>query len=70
VEAAVRRILGPDVDVRNGGVGLTPGWDSLGQIQIVLAVEEEFGIRLPAESLTATGRFDQLSRVVAEQVGE
>ncbi|MGW2842957.1 SDR family NAD(P)-dependent oxidoreductase [Streptomyces sp. NPDC001493] len=70
VEAAVRRVLGPDVDVRGGGVGLTPGWDSLGQIQVVLAVEEEFGISLPAESLTATGRFDQLCRVVAEQVGE
>nr|WP_168512151.1 acyl carrier protein [Streptomyces sp. S1D4-11]QIY98888.1 acyl carrier protein [Streptomyces sp. S1D4-11] len=33
--------------MRNGGVRLTPGWDSLGQIQIVLAVEEEFGAPLP-----------------------
>ncbi|MYT33695.1 MULTISPECIES: SDR family NAD(P)-dependent oxidoreductase [unclassified Streptomyces] len=69
VEAAVRSVLGAGADVREGGVGLTPGWDSLGQIQIVLAVEAEFGIRLPAASLTGTGRFDQLCRVVAEQVG-
>lgn len=47
VEAAVRRVLGSQADVRNGGVRLTPGWDSLGQIQIVLAVEEEFGAPLP-----------------------
>lgn len=69
VEAAVRRILGPEVDVRNGGVGLTAGWDSLAQIQIVLAVEEEFGVRLPSTSLAGTGRFEQLCRMVADQAG-
>ncbi|MFF5703660.1 SDR family NAD(P)-dependent oxidoreductase [Streptomyces sp. NPDC012794] len=69
VEAAVRGVLGPGVDVRGGGVGLTPGWDSLGQLQIVLAVEAEFGIRLPASALTGAGRFDRLVRVVAEQAG-
>ena len=67
VEAAVRRVLGPGADVRGGGVGLTAGWDSLRQIQIVLAVEEEFGVRLPAAALTGTGRFEQLCRAVAER---
>ncbi|MFD8145683.1 SDR family NAD(P)-dependent oxidoreductase [Streptomyces sp. NPDC059708] len=69
VEAAVRGVLGPAADVRGGGVGLTPGWDSLGQLQIVLAVEAEFGIRLPATSLTAAGRFDRLCRLVEERAG-
>ncbi|MFD3873088.1 SDR family NAD(P)-dependent oxidoreductase [Streptomyces sp. NPDC058623] len=69
VEAAVRGVLGTTADVRGGGVGLTAGWDSLRQIQIVLAVEAEFGIRLPAASLTSAGRFDRLCRAVAERTG-
>ncbi|MFF4320695.1 SDR family NAD(P)-dependent oxidoreductase [Streptomyces sp. NPDC001568] len=69
VEAAVRGVLGPTADVRGGGVGLTAGWDSLRQIQIVLAVEAEFGIRLPAASLTSAGRFDRLCRAVADRTG-
>ena len=29
-------------EIRNGGMGLTPGWDSLAQIQIMLEVEGLF----------------------------
>ncbi|MFF2198861.1 acyl carrier protein, partial [Streptomyces sp. NPDC058157] len=65
----VRTVLGPAADVRGGGVGLTPGWDSLAQLQIVLAVEAEFGVRLPAASLTGAGRFEQLCRVVEQRAG-
>ena len=28
--------------IRNGGMGLTPGWDSLAQIQVMLEVEQHF----------------------------
>lgn len=69
VEAAARTVLGPAADVRGGGVGLTPGWDSLAQLQIVLAVEAEFGVRLPAASLTGAGRFEQLCRIVEQRAG-
>ncbi len=31
--------------IRNGGMGLTPGWDSLAQIQIMLGVEQHFKIK-------------------------
>ncbi|SDI16840.1 Short-chain dehydrogenase [Actinokineospora alba] len=68
--AVVRGVLGlpSDADVRGGGVGLTAGWDSLRQIQIVLAVEAEFGIRLPAAELASAGRFDRLCAIVEELV--
>jgi len=69
IAAVVRRVLGADVDPTGGGVGITPGWDSLRQIQIVLAVEAEFDIRLSSASLASTGRFDQLCRTVIEQAG-
>jgi acyl carrier protein len=66
--AVVCRVLDlpADTDVQAGGVGLTSGWDSLRQIQIVLAVEETFGIGLPAEALGSAGRFDQLAALVEE----
>ena len=30
-----------DEDITEGGMGITPGWDSLAQIQIMLEVEKE-----------------------------
>ncbi|WP_330456118.1 hypothetical protein OIB37_04080 [Streptomyces sp. NBC_00820] len=66
----MRSVLGPGVNVCDGGAGLTPGeGDSLGQIQTVLAVEEESGARLPTTSLMSPGRFERLCRVVAERAG-
>ena len=32
-----------DKSLRSGGLGITPGWDSLAQIQILLEVESHFG---------------------------
>ena len=31
--------------IRDGGLGLTPGWDSLAQIQILLEVEKQFKLK-------------------------
>jgi NADP-dependent 3-hydroxy acid dehydrogenase YdfG/acyl dehydratase/acyl carrier protein len=71
VAAVVRRVLrlAPDADVRSGGVGVTPGWDSLRHIQIVLAVEAEFGVRLPSAGLGGTGGFAALCRLVEQAAG-
>jgi NADP-dependent 3-hydroxy acid dehydrogenase YdfG/acyl dehydratase/acyl carrier protein len=71
VAAVVRRVLGlpPGADVGSGGVGVTPGWDSLRHIRIVLGVEAEFGVRLPSAALSGSGGFDALCRLVEQQVG-
>ena len=40
--------LPADADLSDGGVGNTPGWDSLRHIELVLHLEELFGIRYGA----------------------
>ncbi|HET9794892.1 MAG TPA: acyl carrier protein [Thermoanaerobaculia bacterium] len=51
VAAAVFRLPleGVAADLREGE---TPGWDSVGQLMLMLAVEEEFGVTFPVEDLT------------------
>ena len=34
----------------DASIGDTPGWDSLGHANLMLALEEEFGVELPAEA--------------------
>jgi len=47
-------------DLADGGLGVTPGWDSLRQIDIVLSLEEALGIRFSSEELSGLTRFSDL----------
>ena len=42
------------------------GWDSLAHLQLILAVEQEFSVRLPTERLHAVESIDQLAGLVKE----
>jgi acyl carrier protein len=42
--------------------GDLPGWDSVGHITLILSIEEEFGIRFPADeilNLTSAARIQE-----------
>ena len=64
VKLIAARMLASDTSRINddSGIGLTPGWDSLKQIEILLAVEHEFDIRfvsLDFSKLTTVGRISE-----------
>jgi acyl carrier protein len=36
-----------DPTVEQAAVGRTPEWDSMGQLSLLTAIEQEFGVRIP-----------------------
>jgi len=59
---AIRAVLrlSPTQSLAGGGLGLTPGWDSLKHIEIILAVEARTGLHFSSHEIAATHRFDEL----------
>ena len=49
-----------DEDITEGGMGITPGWDSLAQIQIMLEVEKEFEIKFTSDEFESLKTFEDL----------
>lgn len=70
-ERSIRGVLGlpTGASLSGGGLGLTEGWDSLRQIQIIVALESEFGVRLRSADLAEARRFEELCDVVAARLG-
>jgi NAD(P)-dependent dehydrogenase (short-subunit alcohol dehydrogenase family) len=72
VTDVLRRILHlpPGAELSGGGLGATPGWDSLRQIEIILALESEFGIRFTSTELTELTRVDTLLDACQRKISE
>lgn len=64
LEGVLIRTLGiPSLGHReSAGIGVTPGWDSLRQIEIVLATEQEFAIRFRSDEIGELQSFEALCR--------
>jgi acyl carrier protein len=45
------------------------GWDSLRQLELMLALETEFGVRVPAEALLELVTLEKINDFLCEQVG-
>ena len=60
--------LEPTVALNGGGLGMTHGWDSMKQIEIVLAAERAFGVRFQTAEISALKRFDDLAACIAAKV--
>ena len=60
VEAAT---LGDDASMDN-----VPGWDSLRQMNLVLALEESFGVSIPDEDAANATSFQLIVLVLQEQL--
>jgi acyl carrier protein len=43
-----------------------PGWDSLRQIELMLALELEYGVRIPADAMVELQSVDAIERFLAE----
>jgi acyl carrier protein len=57
-----RATLGPA-----SAAGRTPGWDSLGHLDLVLALEEEFGIRLKTREILRITTLADAVEIVASR---
>jgi acyl carrier protein len=57
-------VLKPELTAKD-----VPGWDSFKQIEIVMASEEKFGIRLTTRELDSLQNVGDLVRVVVAKAG-
>lgn len=55
--------LGADQNLSGGGLGITQGWDSLRHIELLLHLEDRFGISFSTQDMVATTRFDDLQEL-------
>ena len=46
------------------GVGCCEGWDSLGHFNLLMSIEEEFGIRFSVEEISESKSMDQIATVL------
>ena len=52
VRAVLGEVLGPSAtDLENPSRDTVPEWDSLAQVEVLFALEEEFDVRFPADKL-------------------
>jgi len=70
IAQAVRAVLRVPAtqNLAGGGLGLTPGWDSLKHIEIILAVEARTGLHFSSHEIAATHRFDELVALCARKM--
>lgn len=47
-----------------------PGWDSFKQIEIILTVERQFGIKLPSREIDRLHCVGDLANIIAERATE
>jgi NADP-dependent 3-hydroxy acid dehydrogenase YdfG len=61
--------LGPDVPLAGAALGVTPAWDSLRHIELLMLVEEALGTRFTADEIDAAHRYEDLARLIANTQG-
>lgn len=68
--ALLQRVLKLDssAGLLQGGLGVTAGWDSLKQIEIILEVEKEFGVRFQTGELGGVRRVPELLARITERM--
>lgn len=66
LDDAVRRFfrLAGDASLAEAGLGVTPGWDSLGHLELLLHLESTLDLSFTSGELNRTTRFADLQRLV------
>ena len=54
-------------DLHGGGLDLTPGWDSLKHIELILAIEAKLGLHFKSSEIEASHRYDDLVALCAQK---
>jgi acyl carrier protein len=58
--------LGPEADLGTISYNAHPNWDSVGQMALIIAIEDEFGLELDTESAQAIDSFGATVKVLRE----
>jgi acyl carrier protein len=61
--------LPAQMDLNTVAYGATDGWDSVGHMQLVLAIEEAFGITLDADDVVAMNTYAAVRRILRDRHG-
>ena len=71
LKGLIKKILRvPDAEAfSSGGLGITPGWDSLSQIEIIITVESEFGVSFSSAEISEVTQYSLLEKVVLRKLG-
>ncbi len=62
--------LSPDTVGDDAAMLTVPGWDSLGHLELMLALEMEFGVRIAMEDMAALASRAEIERYLAERQAE
>ena len=54
-----------DVDLSNGGLGITPGWDSLRHIEIILDLENQFNCKFSSQDIDKFTTVRQIVQTIS-----
>lgn len=70
IKEVMSTVLGVDASAIDDGASMDtiPNWDSLRQMNLVLALEEAFGVSFPDEDAANATSFKLLSLVLQEQL--
>ncbi|MEQ4305828.1 acyl carrier protein [Plantactinospora sp. B6F1] len=58
--------IDPDFDVGEVGLYQIPGWDSMGHMSLMVAIEEEFGVEFSADHTIELNNFETAVRILRE----
>lgn len=69
LDAAVRRALGmaDDIELDGTAYGHTDGWDSVGHMELVVGIEQAFGITIDADDVLEMSDFAAVRRVLQQR---
>jgi len=60
--------LPPQANIEYAGLDITPGWDSLRHIELMLYIEENLGIYLKSGDIESTTTFQNLSGLISSRI--
>ncbi len=61
--------LADGVDFESLHYSKSRGWDSIAHMQLVAAIEAEFGIRMETSDILAMSSFDKAQEILAKHAG-
>ena len=70
LEPIFREILDPDLTLTDDlDAFQVPSWDSLNHITLIVAIESEFGVEIPANELASLRTVGDIARSVESKIG-
>ena len=68
----VRKLLRlpANADLSAAALGITPGWDSLKQIELLVSLESALGIRFLSSEMESLHRFTDLDSLCRKKIAE